>query len=56
MKNEKLNEKDFVVLAEYPTFYLCGKIQHDDLLYRECFMKVDVDNVRNRVQPRFKFG
>lgn len=45
-EQEKLRSKGFVVLKEYKDYYLCGKEKDDEILYRECFSKFDVDGVK----------
>lgn len=53
---EQKRYKDFRVLEEYECFYLCGKLQDGEILYRECFSKFDVDGVQNKNKRDFEGG
>lgn len=45
-------ERDFVRLKEYKHFYLYGKVDKDNnVLYKECFSKIDIDGVQNIKRP-----
>ena len=45
-KQEKMRAKGFRLLEEYECFYLYGKYENDQLLYKECFSKFDIDGVK----------
>ena len=37
--------RKYHVIQDYPNYYLCECVQEGKTLYRECFLKVDVDDV-----------
>lgn len=37
--------RKYRVLKEYPRYYLCECIYNDGPIYRECFLKIDIDGV-----------
>lgn len=49
---ERHKYKEFEILEEYEWFYLCGKFEKGELLYKECFSKFDVDGVLGQQLPR----
>ena len=47
--------RKYNVLKEYSRYYLCECVQNGVGLYKECFLKVDVDGVRKikkKIEPR----
>lgn len=54
-KFEKLRMQEMAILKEYDDYYLCGKIKDGKVLYRECFMKSEVDDRVNEIQPRYQY-
>ena len=46
--HEEKNKADgFQLIKEYEHFYLKGKYQNGEMLYKECFSKFDVDGHKN---------
>ena len=38
--------RKYRVVSEYPRYYLCDCLQNGRALYRECFLKIDVDGIK----------
>lgn len=47
--------RNYKVIKEYPRYYLCECIHNGIPLYRECFLKVDIDGVREVPVIRGKY-
>lgn len=37
--------RKYRVIKEYPRYYLCECVEDDKCLFKECFLKIDIDRI-----------